>query len=205
MKTLALPFLALFILSGCSSESSPPAQSEKPQAKPPEFITGRSAFQKLYIAARGWAPDVRPYQLQSQLVADSKGKDGKASLWRAGFASPLRRSVKPYIWSGTDAPDAPAGVNAGTEDTYNPNNSSTQVFEISFLKVDSDKALEVALAHGGGKLLQTSPDTPVFFLLDWNRSTNQLIWHVIYGTSREEAKLRIAVDATTGNYLHVEK
>jgi hypothetical protein len=42
-------------------------------------------------------------------------------------------------------------------------------------------------------------------VLDWNRQTNELIWHVIYGTDRMSAKLRVAVNASTGEFLRVEK
>lgn len=204
MRKLLMGMLALALMTGCTSEPTQPA--EKPQPKPPEYVTGRTAFQKLYIAARGWARDAQPFLLESQITADSKGKDGKAAVWRASFASPAQRAAKPYVWSGTDAQDAPSrGVNPGVEDTYSPTNSSTQIFDNAFLKVDSDKAFEVAQAHGGDKLLEKSPDTPVLYLLDWSGLTNELIWHVIYGATRDEAKLKVAVNASSGDFMRVEK
>jgi hypothetical protein len=203
MAMLALAFL---MMAGCTSEPAKPAQSEKPAPKAAELQTGRYAFQKLYIAARGWARDAQPFRLESQLTADSKGKDGKSALWRASFASPAGRGAKPYMWSGTDAQDAPArGISPGNEDTYSPSNASTQIFDIGFLKVDSDKALEVAQKHGGDKELEKEPDTPILYMLDWNHTTNELTWHVIYGSSRDDAKLRIAVNGTTGEFIRVEK
>jgi hypothetical protein len=198
--------LALLYLGGCSSEQAKPAQAEKPQPKPTDFETGRVAFQRLYVAAHGWARDAQGFRLESQLTTDSKGKDGKADVWRASFASATQRSVKPYTWSGTDSQDAPSrGVSPGTEDTYSPTNSSTQVFDIGFLKVDSDKAFETAQKHGGDKVLEKDPDTPIMYVVDWSRATSELIWHVIYGNSRDDAKLRVAVNATTGDFIRVEK
>ncbi|HUK25720.1 MAG TPA: hypothetical protein VLV49_14150 [Terriglobales bacterium] len=206
MKKLLLGMLslALIALAGCSSESTQPA--EKPQPKPAEYLTGRAAFQKLYVAAHGWARDAQAFRLESLMTSDYKGKDGKSAVWRASFASALGRSVKPYTWSGTDVADAPArGVDPGSEDTYSPNNSSTQVFDIQFLKVDSDKALEVAQKHGGDKIMEKAPDTPIQYVLDWNHNENKLEWHVLYGASREQPKLNVAVDATSGEFLRVEK
>jgi|HubBroStandDraft_5_1064220.scaffolds.fasta_scaffold01699_11 hypothetical protein len=206
MKRWLIAVAALLLMVGCDSEQAKPAQTEKPQPKPTEFETGRVAFQKLYVAAHGWARDAQGFRVESQLTADSKGKDGKSDVWRASFASPSQRSVKPYIWSGTDAADAPSrGVSPGTEDTYSPTNSSTQVFDIGFLKVDSDKALDTAQKHGGDKVMEKNPDLPVIYVLDWSGTTNELIWHVIYGTSRDDAKLRVAVNATTGDFMRVEK
>jgi hypothetical protein len=206
MTKLLMAVLAMTLMAGCSSEPTKPAETEKPKPKGPEFVTGRIAVQKLYIAARGWGRDAQPYRLESVTTADSKGKDGKSAVWRAFFASAAQRGVKPYIWSGEDAPDAPSrGISPGTEDSYNPNNSSTQVFDMAFLKVDSDKALEVAQKHGGDKVLEKNPDTPILYLLDWSRATNELIWHVIYGNSRDDAKLKVAVNATSGEFIRVEK
>jgi len=34
---------------------------------------------------------------------------------------------------------------------------------------------------------------------------NNLVWHVIYGNSRADAKLKVAVDATTGEFIRIEK
>jgi hypothetical protein len=206
MKKLLMAMLALTLMTACTSEPAKPVQTEKAQPKPTEAVTGRAAFQKLYISARNWARDAQPYRLESQITDDWKGKDGKSAVWRAYFASPAQRGVKPFIWSGSQAPDAPSrGITPGNEDTYSPTNSSTRVFDTAFIKVDSDKALEVAQKHGGDKILQKNPDNPILFVLNWDGANNELVWHVIYGNSPEDAKLRVAVNASNGEFLRVEK
>ena len=124
----------------------------------------------------------------------------------ASFASPAKRMMKMFVWSGLVGPDAPeAGVTFSAEDTWSQNNTSTQPFNIEFLKIDSDKAYEVAEKHGGEKFTKTNAKQPVFFVLDWDAAKNQLVWHVVYGNDQNDAKLRIAVNATTGEFLRVEK
>jgi hypothetical protein len=203
MKRLAVVFLSaafacVTVFSGCTSQSTQPA----PKAQPPDLLTGREVFQQLYVAARGWASDVRPYQLQSQCIGENKGKNGKAATWRAAFASATRGS-KPYTWSGVDSPDgsSPRGISPGTQDSFAPSGA----FDMAFLKIDSDKAFEVAQKHGGDKVLADAPDTPISYLLDWNVSGNNLVWHVIYGNSRNDAKLVVDLDATTGEFIRKEK
>lgn len=207
MKKLVVSVLSLLVLAACSSEPTKTTeQPAKPAPKQAELSTGRMAFQRLYIAAHGWAPDARPYQIVSQLTKESIGHDGKSGVWRAGFASSVRHATKPYLWSGLEADDAPSpGINPGVEDTYSAANTSTQVFDIGFLKVDSDKAFEVAQKHGGQKLLQKDPKQPVVYICDWNPRENELVWHVIYGTGPENARLRVAVNATSGDFLRIEK
>jgi hypothetical protein len=182
-------------LAACSSEPVKQATTESSQPKAPEQITGSSAFYKSYISARGWAQDAQPFRVESAL---SKGGDGKAGEWRSGFASVAQHATRSYVWSNGD-------ISHSVEDTYSPTNSSTLVFNVQFLKVDTDKAFAVAEEHGGAKLLEKTPDTPVLYILDWNRQTNELLWHVIYGTDRETAALRVAVDASTGKFARVEK
>jgi hypothetical protein len=195
----------LLLLNACTSNTEKPAES-KPAPKTTEAITGRSAFQKLYVAARGWNADATPYRLQSSVTSDANGHDGKAAIWRASFASSSRRSEKTYTWSGSAAEGAPEqGVNPGIEDSYSPSNASTQVFDMGFLKTDSDQALDTAQKHGGDKIMAKDPNTPVFYVCDWNHNTNELIWHVFYGSSRDDAKLAVSVNASTGEFIRVEK
>jgi hypothetical protein len=211
MNKIVIACLALLcLLAGCSSanktdggnESHPAVKSAQQAA----YETGRTAFQKLYLSARGWAADVKPFRLQSQFTHDAPTNEGKSGLWRSSFASPSKRSMKLFVWSGLVGPDAPeAGVSFSAEDAWNPNNTSTQVFDLGFLKVDSDTAYSVAQQHGGEKLTQKGPKQPVLFILDWDPSKGQLLWHVIYGNSPDEARLRIAVDATSGEFVRVEK
>ena len=209
-KTL-IGCVALALLVSCSPEkkakSQPASQpAAKPAAKEAQFETGRTAFQKMFLAARLWAPDVRPFRLQSQFTADAPTAEGKAGLWRASFASPSKRMMKLFAWSGLVGPDAPEqGISFSAEDSWNPSNSSTVPFDIAFLKVDSDKAYEVAQKNGGDKLTKKDPKQPVIFQLAWDASKNQLVWHVLYGENPTETKLRIAVDATSGNFIRVEK
>ena len=153
--------------------------------KGPELVPARTALQKVYVAARGWSQDAKPYRLESSLTSDGNGHDGKSAVWRGSFASASKRTEKSYTWSGSAADGAPSrGINPGTEDTYSATNSSTQVFDIAFLKKDSDEALAVAQKHGGDKIMEKAPDTTVVYVCDWNHNTNELIWHVIYGSPR---------------------
>ena len=206
MKKLAFLCFAALALAGCSSNK--PASSQPSQAAPKqaEYETGRVAFQKLYLSARGWAGDATPFRLQSQYTPGSPVSEGKTGLWRASFASPARRMMKMFIWSGLVGPDAPEqGVTFTTEDSWTSSNTSTRVFSFEFLKIDSDKAYEVAEKNGGSKLTKKDPKQPVFFILDWDNAKNVLLWHVIYGTTQDDAKLRIAVNASTGEFERVEK
>jgi len=209
LRPVYIALSALFLLglmTACSSESTKPAEPAKPEVKGPELLTARSAFQKLYVAARGWNQDARPYRITSTVTSDGKGQDGKWAVWQGSFASAAQRSAKTYTWSGSAADGAPSrGINPGIEDSYSATNASTQTWDIQFLKIDSDQALATAQKHGGDKILEKEPDTPVTYVCDWNHNTNQLVWHVIYGSNREGAKLKISVDASTGEFIRVEK
>jgi hypothetical protein len=205
-NTLAAALVMLLaMLAGCSSETANAPQA-KPEPKPPELLTGRAAFYKTFIAARNYAADVKPFRIESTPSNESNGQDGKSTIWRASYASPVQHGVKPFFWSGSNAPDAPSrGVSPGNEDVYNPSNASTQVFDPAFLKIDTDQAFTEAQKHGGDKELEKDPTTPVLYICDWNHNTNQLVWHVVYGSSRETAKLTVAIDASTGAFIRVEK
>jgi len=207
MRKSAIVFLVLALfLSGCSSTNhteSKPAQVTPKQA---EYETGRVAFQKMYLSAREWAADAAPFRLQSRFTPDAPTSEGKAGVWRASFASPSKNTLKTFVWSGLVGPDAPEqGISFSAEDSWSPANTSTRIFNIGFLKTDSDKAYEVAQKNGGQKLTARNPKQPVFFVLDWDGAKNQLLWQVIYGENQDDAKLRIAVNATTGEFLRVEK
>jgi hypothetical protein len=209
MRRISILLIALFgivLFNACESkkETAAPAAESKPKVEAPEYETGRLAFQKLYVSARAFAGDVQPYRLQSIYTADSPAAEGKSAIWSAQFASASRRAIKSYTWSGVSGENMPErGVSHGTEDTYNPSNSSTKVFDTVFLKIDSDKAFTVAQEHGGAALLKKDPKQPVFFVLEWG-GKNRLVWHVVYGESRNNAKLAIAVDASSAAFIEKE-
>ena len=115
-----------------------------------------------------------------------------------GFASPSKRATKTFTWANGD-------ISHGVNDTYSPSNSSTQIFNVQFLKTDTDKAFTTAQQHGGEKLLEKEPDTPIPVRTGMEPPENMLMWHVIYGTDRETAKLRVGVNASTGEFSRVEK
>jgi len=197
--------VTLALLAGCTS-NTPTQPQAKPEPKAPELLTGRSAFYKAYIAARNYAADVKPFRIESTPTSEANGHDGKSTIWRSSFASAQQHGAKPFFWSGSNLPDAPPrGVSPGNEDVYNPGNASTQVFDVAFLKIDTDQAITEAQKHGGEKVLEKDPATPVLYICDWNHNTNELTWHVIYGGSRDTSKLTIAINASTGEFIRVEK
>jgi hypothetical protein len=207
--SIAIAVLLLAALFGCTSSAPNQSASQPAEAKPafhPTFLTGREALQQMYVAAHGWAPDAKPYNLQSIATKEDNGQDGKAGIWGAGFASATRRSVKAYSWSGIKADDAPEpGISNRPEDTYNPANPSTAAFDLAFLKIDSGDALKTAEKHGGEKLLKASPTISVFYSINWNARDNKLTWRVAFGESQNQPKLVVDVDASTAEFMKVEK
>jgi hypothetical protein len=209
MKKLILLLPFVFALAACDSKPASTAPTaEKPKAAAPktsEFETGREAFQKVYIAAHNWAGDAKPFRLQSQYTPGDPATEGKAGIWRGSFGSAARHSMNSFQWTGIAAPDVEQGISHGSEDSYSPTNTSTQVFDMAYLKIDTDKAFEVAQKHGGEKLTKKDEKIPVFYTLDWDKAKTKLLWHVSYGSSGDDAKLRVVVDASDGTFVRVDK
>lgn len=206
--TILSTLFAILFFAACNSTPQKPAETKQPEQAAPkttETITGREAFQKMYPAGRGWIADAKPVRIESQSSADADGRNGKSAIWRVVFASPGRQKMEGFSWSGSISSDLDRGISHGTEDTWSASNASTQPFDLNFLKIDSDQALATANKHGGDKELKKDAKLPVQYLLDWDPRKNQLVWHVIYGTSRMSAGLVIDVDATKGDFLREEK
>jgi len=200
LSRLILMPLAALLLAGCDSSSK---SANKPAPPPTNLETGRFALQKILGAARLWAADAQPVRVESQPMKGSNGRDGKSGFWRATFASRQGLKSQPFTWSGMSGPDAPPrGVDHGASDTFNPANRSTQPFDLNYLRIDSDKAFEVAQAHGGKELLEKAPETEIKYLLDWDAHASELKWHVIYGGNEGLAKLSVVVDASSGLFVH---
>lgn len=205
MVLLAAAIFWVGALTGCSSNqksgSAGPAATATPTPQPTQTKTGRIAFQNLYIQAHLWAPDAQGYLAESQPTKEITGIDGKSAVWIARFGSRARALSKTFVWSGTDAPDAPPrGSSPVSQDSFSPDNLSTRTFDVGFLRSDTDQAFKVAQEHGGKELLAKEPTLPVKYRLEWNSRDNGVAWHVIYGKNQ----LSIAVDASTGVYLHVD-
>ena len=206
-------------MAACSSEpsknqaSSTSATQKQAEIKPSDTETGRVALQRLYTTSRGWAGDTLPVSIESQNYKHAGGNpnaplghDGKAAVWRGLFGSDSRRMMKTYMWSGLTGSDAPTqGITPGNEDPFVPGNTSTHPFQIAYLKFDSDQALEVAQKHGGADLLKKEAEIPVNFTLGWEFRGNSLVWHVLYGDSPKQPKLDVVVNASSNEFVRVEK
>jgi hypothetical protein len=211
---IAFAFVACSSKPSGGGEPSSPVPAAKPaEIKPADTETGRVALQRLYTTSRGWAGDTQPVSIESQNYKHAGGNpnpplghDGKAAVWRGLFASDSRRMMKTYMWSGLTGPDAPTpGITPGNEDPFSPGNSSTQPFQLVYLKTDSDQALEIAQKHGGAALVKKDPNLPVNFTLGWEPRRSMLVWHVIYGQSVNEPQLDVVVDASSKEFVRVEK
>lgn len=198
-RSIAVLLLVL-LLMGCSE--TPPA-SKKPAepAKPPEPVTGQYAFYQMYGMARAWAPDVEGLQLRSLNLAEVKSAPGKAGAWEATFVSPSRRQSRTYTYSVVEAAgNLHKGVFAGLENPWSGPSSQAKPFPASAVKVDSDKAYEVALKHGAD-YAKKHPDMPISFLLQWTSRHPIPAWRVIWGESVSTSSFSVFVDCGAGTYL----
>jgi hypothetical protein len=196
---------ALLMFPGCdSSTPTKTAEETKPAKKEPSLYSGMQAFNTMNALANKWAPDATPVRLESRVNSESNGQGGKSTVWRAGFISPSRRQLKFFVCSGSRLPDAPPyGVSSDIETAYE-SAVARMAFPSFLLKIDSDKAYEVAQQHGGEAVLKKNPQQPVLYVLLFTPGKNALYWNVIYGTEAKTAGAGI-IHATTGAWVGASK
>ena len=197
MARLFLPLLLL--LAGCSDGPSSDAQREP--AKPPELVTGQTAFYKMYMSARSWAADVQPLRLTQIDVDEMKAEGGKAPAWEALFVSQSLRQVRRYAFSVIHKPvrNLRAGVIYDPPDSWSPGGELEPFLALAF-KTDSPAAYEVAMKHGRD-YARKNPALPVRFLLEKTHRFPDPAWRVYWGESVSTSSYSVFVDAMTGNYL----
>jgi hypothetical protein len=195
---LLCPLPLILFLSGCSD--APKTAEEKQLRKPPEVLTGRQAFQRMYPQARGWAPDAQPLQIRSVNLAQVKADQGKSGAWQVIFVSPSRGKAKTYTYSAVEADgNLHEGVFGGQEEDYTARGDASP-FQMVAIKVDSDEAYKTA-AGKSADYIKKNPDKPVIFLMELSRRFPDVTWRVIWGDSVSTSDYSVFVDGTTGQYL----
>ena len=193
---LLLPILML--LSACSD--APKTEKAKEAEKPPEPLTGRQAFQKMYPQARAWAIDASPLRLRSVRLS-VKPQKGKADAWEAVFVSQSLAKSKTFTYSIVEAEgNLHQGVFAGLDEGYSGPQAGAFPFPIEAIKTDSDQAYDVA-AEKSADYIKKNPDKPITYLLEQTRRFPDLTWRVIWGESVSSSDYSMFVDASTGKYL----
>ncbi len=215
MKLFCFGIISALVLgtSGCSStpektagnQPSPLLTASTTEKKEPQLYTGKPCFTRMSDMAQRWSPDALPFHMESSLTTEASGQEGKATVWRALFASPSRGTFKTFTCSGSRLPDQPPlGITSTVESTSNPV-VATLEFDPFALQTDSDKAFAVAQQHGGANLLKKDPQQPVVYILERDAKQKALFWYVIYGKSQSEAKGIGVINASTGAFVRAGK
>jgi hypothetical protein len=198
--TCAVVSVFFLFLAACSSEA-PKSASEKEKAKPAEPVTGRFAFNQMYITARAWSPDLQVLKLASIPISEVKSKDGKAGAWQATFVSERLGRARSYTYSVVESTgNLHQGVFAGSEEAYSGPRGQARPFLPAAIKVDSDAAYETA-AKKATDYAKKFPDLPITFLLESTKRFPDPAWRVIWGESVGTSNFSVYVDASTGAYL----
>ncbi len=186
-------------LAGCSNTTE---RKAPPAVDPP--VTGRQAFQEMYLSARGWANDAQPLRMQSYNVKQVKAEMGQAGVWRARFVSAARKQARTYTWSALEAEDNELhkGVSASPAEAWSGPGGAERPFLVAALRVDTDKALETAMKKTEtADYLKKNPGQPVMFLLEATDRFPDPTWRVVWGDSVATSGYSVFVDASTGQFL----
>ncbi len=197
-------------LAACSS-GPPKTAAEKADAEsaarqapagPPEPVSAKTAFYKMYMPAHAWAADIRPISLKSGEVAGVKNAEGKAGLWTAIFVSASQRAARTYVYAVADqSPNIVKGVKANLPEPWAGPTAAVMTFQSSDFAIDSDAAYKAAAAKAADWLKnKDNAAKPVSLSLGaTSRFAAPAVWVVLFGNSK--AGYFAVVDASTGNVI----
>jgi hypothetical protein len=192
----------LLILVACSE--APKTAQKKEAAPPPEPVTGREAFFKMFGPARAWAPDVQPLELVSINLPEVKAERGKAGAWQATFVSVSKGKKRVWTYSVIEAAgNLHKGVFAGLEGSYSPS-GQVEPWLMAALKTDSDEVYKTALTKGA-EYDKKNPGKTITFLLQKTKKFPNPAWRVVWGESVGTSNFSVFVDASTGKYLETAR
>ena len=192
--------IPLLVLSSCTE----PPKTVKKEEKKAEPVTGQKAFHNMYIAARQWSPDVQIMRVSSIPFEgqDNSGKDGKAAAWTATFISPSKGRAKMFTYSIIEGEgNLHKGVFGNQEESYN-SRGTDKPYPVAALKLDTDKAWEIASAKGA-EYAKKNPEKPVVFLAELTNRSPDVTWRVLWGSSASTSNFSVLIDASTGRFLEV--
>lgn len=194
--------LPVCLVLSCGGPTVPEAKKTKEPEKPPEPVSGRFAFHRMYAVARQWGgSDVQALSLSSINLPEVKSADGKAGAWRATFVTPSRGRQRTYTYSVIEAGgNLHKDVFAGLEEGYAGPRGQASPFLIAALKTDSDAAWKTASGKSA-EYMKKNPDKPITFVLELTRRFPNPAWRVIWGESAGTSNYSVFVDASTGHYL----
>ena len=186
--------LALF-LAGCSE---PVPTSTKEAEKPPEPVTGQSAFWKMYSVARVWDPQCAVLKMGSIALSQVPAVRGKSGAWGATFVSASKGKSLSYTFSVVEAEgNLHKDVFAGSEEPWG---GQDLTFPALAVKIDTDAALETALKKAGD-YERKNPGKPITMQLERVKKYQDPVWRIIWGESAGTSDFSVYVGASTGDYL----
>ena len=150
------------LLNSCSSSPKTAAASstEAPKeavAAPLAPVSGKTAYWEMYTSARNWSKDAQPLEVQSKAIPGIENADGKAAMWTAMFASPVKSEARVFTYAiAAKKPDIYKGVTIGRACPGMAQARDRLPFQMREVAVDSDAAYKVA-ATEAGKWLKDHP------------------------------------------------
>ena len=200
MSRPAVVLCLSLIVAGCSESPKQTAKTAEPE-KPPEAVTGLTAFHRMYMTARTWAGDVQGLSMRNLPLEQVKGPPGTSGAWEATFVAPSKAQAKTFTYSVIEAGgNLHKDVFAGLAEPWGGPRGQQQSWPIQALKKDSTTALEVALEHSKDYVAK-NPDKPINFLLEQTPRHPELVWRVIWGDSVARSNYSVVVGASSGTFL----
>ena len=197
---IALICLSMAILIACSEAPKSGIEKNKESASPPQPVTGRFAFQRMLMQAKGWAVDAQPLNLSAIFLKQVPVEPGKCGAWQATFVSAQKAKSRTFTLSVVDTGGIREGVLAGREETWNGPHGQEQPFNPQALHVDSNEAYAAA-SKESADFIKKNPNLPVLFLLEQTPRFPNLTWRVFWGETIGSSHYSVFVDASSGLYL----
>jgi hypothetical protein len=197
--------LLALLLGGCSETPQDRSGEVKNSGHPAAPVTGRFAFQRMYIQARTWAADAQPFRLVSFNLKEVLSEGGRCGAWQATFVSPMRGKARTYTYSVVEsAGNVHEGALAGREEPWSGAHGQERPFLQQALRIDSDEAFTAA-TKVSTDYLKKNPKTTVLFVLESTPRFPNPTWRVLWGETIGTSDYSVFIDASTGKYLQTVK